>query len=33
MKEIEKANFLATDVLERLFDNSFYFPSLVSDEE
>ena len=31
MKEIEKANRL--DVWEQLFDDSFYFPSPVSDEE
>ena len=33
VKEIEKANLLATDVTERLFDDGFYFPSPVSDEE
>ena len=33
MKEIEKATYLATDVKERLFDDGFYFPSPVSDEE
>ena len=33
MKEIEKAAYLATDVEERLFDDRFYFPSPVSDEE
>ena len=30
MKEIEKANLLATDVYEQLFDDCFYFPSPVS---
>ena len=33
MKEIEKAILLATDVQERLFDDGFYFPSPVSDED
>ena len=33
MKEIDKDTHLATDVKEWLFDNGFYFPSPVSDEE
>ena len=33
MKEIEKATYFGTDVWERLFDDDFYFPSPVSDEE